>query len=797
MMDFPLIRFTLFFIAGIILQKYLPINTALCIVLTAILFLILIVVYGFEKKRSVFALTSLILLVITLLAGYISAGIEKSSRNLLPDTLYAVRNFTAYGSIEKIDLPRENGFSFLFKTDSIRAVNTINTSVNLLCRVYGQGSSRLYNKLAPGNAVQVTGTFRKGRESCNPGEFDYNEYLHSANISGILSTYNVSDISVTSSQIKLFSNMTFAVRKMLNDIINSLHTDETSALLRGLLLADRSNIDYEAKTNFINAGVVHILAVSGLHVGYIALIFFVVSGRFNIYFRSFITVTGILMFMYLTGVPPSVFRASVMSIVVIIAFLSNRTTNIYNSLSISALLILALNPSELFDPGFQLSFTAVLSIAYFYPVLLRFINGSGLKNSKLKSLLLFASVSISAQIGTLPFILNYFGKLSIVAVFANLIVIPLAGIIIGTAIITLILYPVSFWIASVYASANNLFSDLLYRCVEFAGTLRYSYIEFSHYSSYDALVLSFFILFMIIFSGYMKNIKSKVIYILLILGNIVIISALDDFDILTDNKLNLYMIDVGQGDAFLIKFPDGETALIDAGEASRYFDNGERIIIPLLNRLGIDKIDYGFITHIDADHYGGFVSLIAAGRVRQIYKPPLDSSVEKDIRFERYLGRMDIPVEHYRNKKIDIGNAVLYILSLSGFGSGSPASSNNNSGMLKIAYGETTFLFTGDIDAKGEGYYIDKYHAFLNTDVLKISHHGSSTASSPDFMKITSPSISLISCGILNKFGHPSPEILLRLDEAGSTIYRTDKQGGILLQSDGLSINKIGWRNYY
>ena len=707
-----------------------------------------------------------------------------------------VRNFTAAGEVEKIDLPNKHGLSFLLKTDSLKSIRKINDEINLLCRVPNEIADQIINILKPGNKVKVQGTYRKGREERNPGEFDYNNYLHSKNISGTLAIYNIEDLKIIDNKVNTFQEFLYSARKKLAEIIADLHSGETTALLKGLILADRSDINYETKTEFINAGVVHILAVSGLHVGFIALIFFALFGRLNLYLRSIITIAGVISFMFITGVPPSVFRASVMAVIIILAFLSNRTTNIYNSLAVAALLILIINPAEIFNPGFQLSFSAVLSIAYFYPILRKAINAR-IRNKSLRNLLLFSAVSISAQIGTLPFTLNYFGKLSFVAIFANLIVIPLVGVIIGTAIITFALFPVSIWAASIYASANNLFSHVLFKIVEFAGEFKLSYVMIRDYSSTDAIIFYLFILTGIFLIRYLISLKSRIIFVFILIANIILFSTLDDFDLLAKNKLNVFMIDVGQGDSFLLKFPDGETALVDAGDATPTYDNGERVILPLLNQFSINKIDYGFVSHIDADHYGGYISLINEGKISKIYKPPLDSFFEKDIRFERFLKSKNIPIEYYSGNKIRLGNSEIFVLNDSVYESNESLSSNDRSGIIKIEYGKTSFLFTGDLEMKGEKYYRNKFKSFLDVDVLKVGHHGSKTGTSGNFLSVTSPEISLISCGIKNKFRHPSPEVINRLKESGSNIYRTDKEGGILLQSDGNEINKIDWKNNY
>ena len=167
-------------------------------------------------------------------------------------------------------------------------------------------------------------------------------------------------VKIISNERNYFKSIVYQVRKSIDKIIHDLHQPETAGLLRGLLLADRSEIDYETKNEFINSGVVHILAVSGLHVGYILIIFIFIFGRFGIYLRSILTILGLLAFMFLTGVPPSVFRATLMTIIIIIAFLSNSSTNIINSISIAAVIILLFDPNEIYNPGFQLSFSAVL-----------------------------------------------------------------------------------------------------------------------------------------------------------------------------------------------------------------------------------------------------------------------------------------------------------------------------------------------------------------------------------------------------------------------------------------------------
>lgn len=798
MKEFPVVRVTLLFAAGIILQSFFSLTLFYNITFLLLLLFLSFFAFIHEKKHSrSYGAASILLLLLSLSAGYSSGQLQRQDRSIIPDSIYVVKDFTAYGRIEEIDLPSKDGFSFLLKTDSIKAGRTVNAGVALYCTLWDDSTGSLFARLEPGNKIIISGTYRKGREERNPGEFDYNKYLHSQNISGMLSVYDKKDLRVISGEVNYFKSVVFSIRKYIDKIIVGLHSPESAALLEGLILADRRDIDYETRTHFVNSGVVHILAVSGLHTGFIALIFFVFFGRLNFYGGSILTISGLILFMLITGIPASVFRAVVMAVVLIIAFISSRSTNIYNSLAIAALILLTVDPSEIFNPGFQLSFISVLSIAYFYPRFKVLIDRMEIKTGFLKYVILLSAVSLSAQIGTLPVTLMYFGKFSLIALPVNLVVIPLAGIIIGTAITTLFFFPFSLWAASVYASANNMFASFLYTLVKFGGSFRFSSLDVINYSQTDVIIFYLFTVGAVFIVRYLNSSRAVLIFIFLIAGNIYVFSSTENNPPQESDKLNVLMLDVGQGDSFILKFPGGKTALIDAGNASRFFDSGERIIMPAMRKLGIEKFDYGFVSHIDADHYGGFVSLIDKGMINKIFKPFPDTSYEKDTKFERYLKNKNIPVEYYSRRKIRIGNAEVFILNDTPENLAGGNSLNNSSGIIKMAFGKTSFLFTGDIDRKGENYYTRKYKNFLHADVLKVSHHGSKSGSSYIFVQTVSPEISLVSCGIKNRFGHPAREVTERLRESGSVTLRTDRLGCIMLQSDGMKISRIDWRKYY
>jgi competence protein ComEC len=707
------------------------------------------------------------------------------------------KNALVYCKITDISLSKKDRIVLTIATDSVRMNDqSIIANIRLLCTVKDSKSKldQFYSIIEIGNSLSILGSISRARDKRNPGEFDYESTIAEKGIHGLMFVYKVDDIGFLKKDVSKFQQFSFGIRKNIDDVIKKFHNSSTSALLKGLILADRGMIDYEIKTEFINAGVIHVLAVSGLHVGFIVLIFVFLFKRFNPYMRYGFTILGLLLFLMITNYPTSVVRATIMAIIMIASPLTGRNYNSINSLALAAFIILLLNPSDLFSPGFQLSFSAVFAIVTLYPPLGRMINGWHIKSKLLKPILLFCAVSFAAQIGTLPFTLVYFHKLSVVALIANIVVIPLIGFIVGLGIFTILIGPVVLWLGQIYASTNELLSFFLFSFVRFLGKFEYAFISIRQFSFWDSILFYSVIFFLFLFWKKLSVWKSKLIVAILVLAILVVGLSIDNRELLPENKLSVLTIDIGQGDAILIKFPNGETALIDAGNATEYFDNGERIIIPLLNFLGIEKLDYGFISHVDADHYRGYLALIKNQRVKQIVKSIPDTTETKDVELEKMIRANNIPLKYFGKDVIKIGNTRLYVLNDTLRKDYQTLSMNDKSGMLKLVYSNTSFLFTGDAGLKSEKYYLQNYSDFLRSNVLKVGHHGSKTSSGENFLHAVNPDYAIISAGIMNKFKHPSPDIINRLVRNEVHILRTDQIGGILLQSDGYTIKNINWK---
>jgi len=793
MKDFPAIKLSVLFAVGILLSRLFLVSILVFIVLI-ILSILAFLFYSKYPKETLHLFTNILIYVCVIFLGNLVSQLNQPHYYLLPESIYRVNEVKVIGKVSNIELPRNDEIVF-----NIEAQNTgisdslINDRLNFICRIKDNKKQldSLYNRIAIGNIIHFKGDFYKGNEERNPGEFDYNKYLRFRGISGLLTAYNISSLKIIKANKNNLSNFVFIARRYIDRQIGKLYNMQSAALLRGLLLADRSQISYDTKTEFINSGIIHILAVSGLHVGFIILIFLFIFGRFNIYLRSILTIVGLIIYLILIGPPASAFRAGVMVILLIVALITNRSTNLLNSIAIAGFIILLIHPEELFNAGFQLSFSAVISIAIIYPPISKWINSYDIKYNSLKNILLFIAVSLAVQIGTIPFTIYYFGKVSLVALFTNMIIIPLVGVVIAIGIMSIVFGLMSAAIASYFSIVNHLIINFIYYLIHLIGSSDHSFLRINGFSVYD--IVLFYLFLSIAFVFYRKftgNIAKSILLMLCVL-NILLLSRFDNVELMPDNRLSVMMVDVGQGDSFLLKFPNGETALIDAGTASFSYDSGERVILPLMNYLGIKKIDYGFVSHLDLDHYGGIISLIHNDKISRIYKPATDTSEIKEVRFEKFVAGNKLPEDYYRRGIIKIGNARIYVLNISDY---NLSDSNNRSGLLKVVYGNSAFLFTGDLYKRGEEYYSKMYGGFLDSDVLKVGHHGSKTSSSEAFLKMVTPEVSLISDRRQNKFHHPARQTLDKLRAINSKVYRTDISGAVLLQTDGRTIENINWR---
>jgi len=284
MKDYPIIPVALVFISGILVQPLVTVNISMVFALASFLIVALIIANKKKIFNRIQIFLSIISLILISMIGNISAQLNKNDFNEILSNLYKEKNVIVSGNIDKIELIRESEILFLLESDKLMVNDiVIDDHFILLCKLRGseKGRNEFYDGMKPGYRIVVTGTYLKGKDMRNPGGFDYNSYLRSKGITGILNVNAYKDIILIDEKTNAFKNAIFQSRIYIDEQIKSLQNAESASLLRGLLLADRKEIDKEIKTQFINSGVVHVLAVSGLHVGFIALIIIVLFAVTN------------------------------------------------------------------------------------------------------------------------------------------------------------------------------------------------------------------------------------------------------------------------------------------------------------------------------------------------------------------------------------------------------------------------------------------------------------------------------------------------------------------------------------
>jgi len=794
--DYPLIKFVIAFSFGLITTSFLLISFTLQLVILFSL-IVLSIVSFFIPKQITKAIASYLILIAVSVSGMISITASQINEPSYPFEKAFVRDVLIDGRVEEIELPSKKLTIKIGVERTLKNKVLVKEHYNILCNLnYDQKViNKLLEKLKPGNRVVILGSIQIPPNQRNPGEFNYRKYLRGKDISAIFTSFNPMDFVIVDYNEDLLISEIFDIRYAIAKQIKTIYNNKTAGLLKGLLLADRSEIGYDVKEGFIKSGVIHVLAVSGLHVGFIVLILLFLLGRSNIYLRISFTIIGLVVFMIITGMPPSVTRATIMAILLLISYLRSNKQNNFNTLALAAFLILVFDPTQIFNPGFQLSFSAVTSIFIFFPRLRILIDSHIKVHSSIRYLLLFLSVSLAAQLGTIPFTIYYFGKLSLISLFANVVIIPLIGFIVGLGIFTLLISLISFSLAYLFILSNELFVNIALGFVKYVSSFSFAYVSIPRYSVWDGAI---YLLLLAMFTLYFRRLisyKTKFLFVLLLIANLVIWSKIDDKEILPDGKLSVLFLDVRQSESALVKFPNNKIAMVNFGNATTNYSAGKFTILPLLNKLGISKINYPIISQLNRDKYLGILDLIDKDYIDTLYIPIEYGENNETELFNKYLTANNIEVKITDKNKIKLANARIYFLVPKLKSDYNYFNVFNRSAPIKISFGKTSFLFPGGIEKRGEEILSNSYEKFLRSNVIQLANYGSDVSGSQDFLSIVDPSYSIISVGLGNYLEYPSKYILQQMKEENSTIFRTDKDGAILFISDGENVEYVDWRN--
>jgi len=644
-----------------------------------------------------------------------------------------------------------------------------------------------------GDTLVGKGVFRDFPEPRNPGDFHFRSFYHRQGVFGRVFQDRQRLPDCRPNQQGGLVQGIQPLRSFIKSQIKRYTPQRTAGLLTALLIGDKSQLDPEIKSTFVETGVVHVLAVSGLHVGYVLIILMVLVkfSRIPWGWDRLAILLGLALFVALTGSKPSVVRAAFMAGLYVMAPVVNRPPTLENILATAALVLLAWDPFNIVNTGFLLSFTAVIAIVFFYGRFEKWlperIRVSQIKNKGIQFIWGLFLVSLSAQIGTLPFVVTYFHRLPLIALVANVFIVPLVGVLVAEGFLLLFLG----WIPGIGSLLGNTIWGLT-KVITGAATL---FSNFPYASINMGRVTIFEILF------YCLGLVTLVLYLdrhhrawAFILALVMVNLAVWNWA-WRSPQLEVVFLDVGQGDATLIRFPNGKTMLIDAGPRTRYHDAGKEQILPVFNYLGIKRLTWVVMTHPHNDHIGGFRSILKA--------VPVDTAWDTSVDFDSWAYRNTLKLlkekrvfyqQPQRGQYWKISpRTFLYCLSPDSLSYSGEISANNRSLVLKLRYGSATFLFTGDLEYEGEALLIP-YESILDSEVLKVAHHGSITGTTEWLLTAVHPRLAVIPVGKKNKFNHPSPFILERLRTRGVDIHRTDEEGALWLRTDGRTLEEVSWK---
>jgi len=656
--------------------------------------------------------------------------------------------------------------------------------------------------IVPGQRIRFMAKLRKPRNFGNPGNFDYERYLRER---GVYATSYLKDdllLAIIGESHSIWESI-ISYRRMISEAIEESTIKRSRGIITAITIGDRGYIEESLMTAFRKAGVAHLLAISGLHMGIVAFFFFRIfswllsrSERILLYNlagkgAALLTLFPLSVYLIASGMATSAVRAYIMVLVFLFSVIMERESHIYNTIALAALIILFIWPLALFEVGFQLSFIAVLSIVYLVPRLEKLLKvgvsrGQASWKDKVAS---FAIVSFAASLGTAPLTAYYFTEVSFFAVISNLIVVPLGGFIaVPLSSLALFLSMISLDMAKLLFWAASFVMEIPVALSCTISSIPYASALVVPPTIYE--VFLYYILLFLLFSSVRKVVISSMLLI-------------PTFFIVTEysgpghsegmGELTVTFISVGQGESAFIRFPKGKTMLIDGGGFyDNSFDVGRNVLRPFLLSQGVRDLDYVVITHPHPDHMYGLLHVVSEFVVGDLWingMPPIDD-IYKEILSTAEKRGIEQKVISDLTPDIEIEGVTIHFLhpkvpEFIRYKSGKDI--NNGSIVMKLTYGEKSFLFTGDLEKEGEKRLLSAKDD-LKSVVLKVGHHGSLNSSTEDFVSAVSPEYALFSVGHNNRFRFPKEKVVSRFKDRGSRIFRTDISGAVTFITDGSKI---------
>lgn len=619
-----------------------------------------------------------------------------------------------------------------------------------------------------GSIILVTGELYSIPSPTNPGQFDQGFYHTVQKIDALMSAETIEVLDGNGYPIR---NFLAGIREEMCGFLQR-EAPREAGVLAAMVLGDKSLLEDIDRSSYQMGGMMHILAISGLHLTVMGMGMFCLLMKLGCGCRMAGSISALLMVGYgiFTGSSVSAMRAVIMFALTAGARLTGRTYDLMSGLAFSALLILAEYPGYLWYSGFLLSYAAVLGIGLILPVF-RSKEGTG---SALKS---FGAVWIM----TFPLTLYYFYELPVFAPLLNLLLLPMLPLVLGSG---------------AAGCLGGLISQGAGRMLLLPGKLALA--------AYDAVLQ---IVCRIPFATWILGKPSQIqmtiyyiavgIWICLMYGRqkrrdksvwqlLLPVLAVVCLCIHIPGGLQVTMLDVGQGDSFVFGLPSGSHYLLDGGSSSTG-NVGTYRILPYLKSSGIQTLEGVFVTHSDEDHTNGILEILTAIRehrtslrVKKLLLPYWMKTTGKKELAEA-AEASGIPVIYLKKgDRIIDGEVCIAVLHPQPYEI--PEDENSGSLTLRIDFKRFTAVFTGDLCGKAEEQVAE---GDVSCQLLKVAHHGSVSSTGEEFLNAALPDICFISCGADNRYGHPHPEVVKRIEHTGARIWQTSETGAVMLETDG------------
>lgn len=682
-----------------------------------------------------------------------------------------------------------------------------------------------------GSVVVIKGKLQEFSRATNPGEFDSRQYYQILKLDFRLTDAEI--VKITKEYNKLYE-LLYRIKEKCSLILDKYYDEVDAGIMKTILLGDKNSLSEEVEEQYKRNGIIHIMAISGLHISMLGMGLYELLKKCRIptWLAGIVTVLFIWCYGIMTGMSASACRAIIMFIMKITADIIGRTYDLLTALALAAVLLLIEQPLYVKHCGFLLSFGAVMGIGIVLPFLEEKVLKKRLKLPKVMEVLLPGIWNrllpgIAVFLVSFPIQIYYYYQYPIYSIALNLLIIPLMTVVMVSGLIMLGLGALSIPVATEVIGTGVVFmGHFILRVYSFlcgvAESLPGSVFitgkpEVWQMVMYYATLCGFLLL-----KVQRETVGCAIRSVVLGMGFLVLLVRMQP-------GMEITFLDVGQGDCIFIRSETGKSYLIDGGSTSKT-KVGEYQITPFLKSRGVSSLEAVFITHGDKDHYSGIEELLEntkADRIRikrlvlpitesgweeemeqkvaetddEMFKEESESMIETDEeegceRLKKLARQQGIEVVYIKSgdfitngkMKLECLNPTAGIEKSGGeFDKTGTESSDKNeqSIVLYLTYGDFTALFTGDVTGEPEQVVSEAMKQKLagkRLSVLKVAHHGSMYSTDEEFLRNVKPIISVISCGKKNSYGHPHEELLERLENAESRVVITKDYGAITME---------------